>query len=95
MADPELLAIVAEAFETMLDRWERHRRGCWVPWPFPSLAHSEAPLVSADIVGDTHFAVFDAPLTQVVGDQVKVFAWDDNDWAFSHRLVELSERIAA
>ena len=59
------------------------------------LAYSEAPLVSADIVGDPHSAVFDAPLTQVVGDQVKIFAWYDNEWGFSNRLVELSERVGA
>ncbi|MFV0533742.1 MAG: type I glyceraldehyde-3-phosphate dehydrogenase [Cumulibacter sp.] len=59
----------------------------------PYLAYSEAPLVSADIVGNPHSAVFDAPLTQVVDDQVKVFAWYDNEWGFSNRLVELSQRI--
>jgi glyceraldehyde 3-phosphate dehydrogenase len=57
------------------------------------LAYSEAPLVSADIAGNPHSAIFDAPLTQVVGDQVKVFAWYDNEWGFSNRLVELSQRI--
>jgi glyceraldehyde 3-phosphate dehydrogenase len=61
----------------------------------PYLAYSEAPLVSADIVGSPFSAVFDAPLTQVVGDQVKVFAWYDNEWGFSHRLVELSQRLTA
>ncbi|WP_154795907.1 type I glyceraldehyde-3-phosphate dehydrogenase [Occultella kanbiaonis] len=60
----------------------------------PYLAYSEAPIVSADIVGNPHSAIFDAPLTQVVGDQVKVFAWYDNEWGFSNRLVELSERIS-
>jgi glyceraldehyde 3-phosphate dehydrogenase len=60
----------------------------------PYLAYSEAPLVSADIVGNPHSAIFDAPLTQVVGDQVKVFAWYDNEWGFTNRLVELSQRIA-
>lgn len=59
------------------------------------LSYSEAPLVSSDIVGDPHSAIFDAPLTQVVGDQVKVFAWYDNEWGFANRLVELSERIGA
>jgi glyceraldehyde 3-phosphate dehydrogenase len=61
----------------------------------PYLAYSEAPIVSADIVGNPHSAIFDAPLTQVVGDQVKVFAWYDNEWGFSNRLVEMSRRIAA
>jgi glyceraldehyde 3-phosphate dehydrogenase len=59
------------------------------------LAYSEAPIVSADIVGNAHSAIFDAPLTQVVGDQVKVFAWYDNEWGFSNRLLDLSERIGA
>ncbi|MFT4125437.1 MAG: type I glyceraldehyde-3-phosphate dehydrogenase [Gordonia sp. (in: high G+C Gram-positive bacteria)] len=57
------------------------------------LTYSEAPLVSADIVGNPHSAIFDAPLTQSVGDQIKIFAWYDNEWAFSNRLVELSQRI--
>src|SRR5690606_7941208 len=56
------------------------------------LAYSEAPIVSADIVGNPHSAIFDAPLTQVLGDQVKVFAWYDNEWGFSNRLVELAQR---
>ena len=61
----------------------------------PYLAYSEAPLVSADIVGNPHSAIFDAPLTLVAGDQVKVFAWYDNEWGFSNRLVELSQRVGA
>ncbi|MFC4556557.1 type I glyceraldehyde-3-phosphate dehydrogenase [Georgenia faecalis] len=61
----------------------------------PYLAYSEAPIVSADIVGNPHSAIFDAPLTQAIGDQVKVFAWYDNEWGFANRLVELSQRIAA
>lgn len=61
----------------------------------PYLAYSEAPLVSADIVGNPHSAIFDAPLTQVAGRQVKIFAWYDNEWGFSNRLVELSQRITS
>ncbi|GAA2757888.1 type I glyceraldehyde-3-phosphate dehydrogenase [Actinopolymorpha rutila] len=59
------------------------------------LAYSQAPLVSADIVGNPHSAIFDAPLTQAVGDQIKIFAWYDNEWGFSNRLVELSERVGS
>ncbi len=59
------------------------------------LQYSEAPLVSADIVGNPHSSIFDAPLTQVVGRQVKVLGWYDNEWGFSNRLVEFSERIGA
>lgn len=58
------------------------------------LEYSEAPLVSADIVGNPHSTIFDAPLTQVVGNQVKVFGWYDNEWGFSNRLVELSQIVA-
>jgi glyceraldehyde 3-phosphate dehydrogenase len=57
------------------------------------LQYSEAPLVSADIVGNPHSSIFDAPLTEVLGNQVKVFGWYDNEWGFSNRLVEFSERI--
>jgi glyceraldehyde 3-phosphate dehydrogenase len=71
------------------------RNAAEAPGLSPYLAYSEAPLVSADIVGNPHSAIFDAPLTQVVSDQVKVFAWYDNEWGFSNRLVELSERISA
>lgn len=59
------------------------------------LQYSEAPLVSADIVGNPHSSIFDAPLTQVVGNQVKVLGWYDNEWGFANRLVEFSERIGS
>jgi glyceraldehyde 3-phosphate dehydrogenase len=59
------------------------------------LQYSEAPLVSADIVGNPYSSIFDAPLTEAVGNQVKVLGWYDNEWGFSNRLVEFSERIAA
>ncbi|WP_029287970.1 type I glyceraldehyde-3-phosphate dehydrogenase [Cellulomonas sp. HZM] len=59
------------------------------------LQYSEAPLVSADIVGNPFSTVFDAPLTQSLGRQVKVHGWYDNEWGFSNRLVEFSERIGA
>ena len=59
------------------------------------LQYSEAPLVSADIVGNPYSSIFDAPLTQTVGHQVKVLGWYDNEWGFSNRLVEFSELIGA
>ncbi|WP_432420742.1 type I glyceraldehyde-3-phosphate dehydrogenase, partial [Nocardia farcinica] len=59
------------------------------------LQYSVAPLVSADIVGNPHSSIYDAPLTQAVGRQVKVHGWYDNEWGFSNRLVEFSERIGA
>lgn len=71
------------------------RRAAESPTMSTYLAYSEAPLVSADIVGNPHSATFDAPLTQAIGDQVKVFAWYDNEWGFSNRLVELSQLIGS
>ncbi len=71
------------------------RNAAAAPGLSPYLAYSEAPLVSADIVGNPHSAIFDAPLTQLVGDQVKVFAWYDNEWGFANRLVDLSQRIGS
>lgn len=57
------------------------------------LQYSEAPLVSHDIVGNPHSTIFDAPLTEVSGRQVKVLGWYDNEWGFSNRLVEFSEMV--
>lgn len=59
----------------------------------PYLQYSEAPLVSADIVGNPHSAIFDAPLTEVVGSQVKILAWYDNEWGFSNRLIDLAQLL--
>lgn len=58
------------------------------------LRYSEEPLVSSDIVGDPASAVFDADLTRVLGRQVKVSAWYDNEWGFSHRAAETLEMVA-
>ena len=59
------------------------------------LQYSEAPIVSRDIVGNPHSSIFDAPITQVMGAQVKVFGWYDNEWGFSNRLVEFSQKVGA
>ncbi|MGO1543991.1 MAG: type I glyceraldehyde-3-phosphate dehydrogenase [Gulosibacter sp.] len=59
------------------------------------LEYSEDPLVSVDITGNPHSTIFDSGLTQVSGNQVKVFGWYDNEWGFSNRLVELSARVGA
>lgn len=54
------------------------------------LAYSDGYLVSTDIVTDPHSSIFDAPLTKVIGDQVKVVSWYDNEWGYSNRLVDLT-----
>ena len=53
------------------------------------------PIVSADIVGDPHSSLFDAELTRVIGNQVKLSSWYDNEWGYSNRLVDLAEYVAA
>ncbi|HEX6508817.1 MAG TPA: type I glyceraldehyde-3-phosphate dehydrogenase, partial [Chloroflexota bacterium] len=53
------------------------------------LGVTDEPLVSADFIGSEYSTVVDLSLTQVIGgDLVKVFAWYDNEWGYSHRLVE-------
>ena len=54
------------------------------------LVYSEDPLVSTDIVTDPASSIFDAGLTKVIGNQVKVVSWYDNEWGYSNRLVDLS-----
>ena len=53
------------------------------------LRYSTAPIVSSDIVTDPASCIFDAPLTKVLGNQVKVAGWYDNEWGYSNRLVDL------
>ncbi len=60
------------------------------------LEYTEDPIVSMDVIGNTHSAVFDAGLTAVLGERqklVKVVAWYDNEVGYSSRLVELIERF--
>ncbi len=53
------------------------------------LQYCEDPIVSSDIVGNPHSAIFDAPLTQVIDNLVHVVAWYDNEWGYSCRLRDL------
>jgi len=58
------------------------------------LGVSDDPLVSADIIGDPRAAVVDLALTQVVdGTLVKVMAWYDNEWGFTHQMIREARRI--
>ncbi len=60
------------------------------------LEYTTDSIVSRDVLGNTHSAVFDAQLTSVLGDKnklVKVIAWYDNEWGYSSRLIELVEKI--
>jgi glyceraldehyde 3-phosphate dehydrogenase len=58
------------------------------------LKYSEEPLVSSDIVGDPFSSIVDAGLIRVLGNQVKMSSWYDNEWGYSNRLVDLSAYMA-
>jgi glyceraldehyde 3-phosphate dehydrogenase len=57
------------------------------------LEYTEDPIVSTDVLGNTHSCVFDALLTSVVGGLVKVVGWYDNEMGYSGRLADLVEKI--
>jgi glyceraldehyde 3-phosphate dehydrogenase len=57
--------------------------------------YSDEPIVSADIVGDPASCIYDAPLTKVIGNQVKVFGWYDNEWGYSNRLADLAVLVGS
>jgi len=59
------------------------------------LKYTEDDIVSSDIVGDPHSSIFDAGLTKVIGNQVKVASWYDNEWGYSNRLVDITEYVGA
>ncbi len=59
--------------------------GRWKPY----LEYTEKPLVSVDVIGNPHSCVFDAQLTSVIGNMVKVVGWYDNEMGYTHRLADL------
>ena len=59
------------------------------------VAWTEEPLVSSDIIGRSESSIVDLELTQIVGgDLVKIFAWYDNEWGYSNRLIEQVINVA-
>jgi glyceraldehyde 3-phosphate dehydrogenase len=57
------------------------------------LEYSEEPLVSSDIVGDSHSCIFDAGCTTTIGNLIKVCGWYDNEWGYSSRLADLMLKL--
>jgi glyceraldehyde 3-phosphate dehydrogenase len=51
------------------------------------------PMVSRDIIGDPHSSLVDTALTMVMGNQVKVISWYDNEWGYSCRVVDLAQKL--
>jgi len=58
------------------------------------LEYTEEPLVSADILGNTHSSIVDGNLTRVIGNLAKVVAWYDNEVGISNRIAELTASLA-
>jgi len=59
------------------------------------LTYADEPIVSSDIVTDPASCIFDAELTKVIGNQVKVVGWYDNEWGYSNRLVDLTALVGS
>ncbi|MDX6697032.1 MAG: hypothetical protein QOE65_429 [Solirubrobacteraceae bacterium] len=58
------------------------------------LSYTEDPIVSSDIERSPFSSIFDSQLTSVMGGtQVKVFAWYDNEWGYSNRVVDLVQKL--
>ncbi|MFB9776708.1 type I glyceraldehyde-3-phosphate dehydrogenase [Brevibacterium otitidis] len=59
------------------------------------LGYTEDPIVSSDIVMSEYSSIFDAQLTRIVGNQVKVVSWYDNEWGYSQRLFDMVEFVGS
>lgn len=59
------------------------------------LRYTEEPIVSSDIVGDPYSSIVDGGLIRVLGNQVKMSSWYDNEWGYSNRLVDLAAYMGA
>jgi len=59
------------------------------------LTYTEDEIVSSDIVTDPASCIFDSGLTKVIGDQVKVVGWYDNEWGYSNRIVDLVKLVGS
>jgi glyceraldehyde 3-phosphate dehydrogenase len=57
------------------------------------LEYTEDPIVSIDIIGNTHSCIFDAQMTSVIGTMVKIIGWYDNETGYSSRIVDLIYRL--
>jgi len=58
------------------------------------LEYTSTPLVSVDIIGNTHSCVYDSQMTSVIGKMVKLIGWYDNETGYSSRLIDLAMKIS-
>lgn len=59
------------------------------------LEYTEDPIVSIDIVGNSHSCIFDSEMTSVIGKMVKIIGWYDNEIGYSSRIVDLIEKVSS
>ncbi|HEY0030414.1 MAG TPA: type I glyceraldehyde-3-phosphate dehydrogenase [Bacteroidia bacterium] len=78
-------ATVAEINATFKKASETYLKGI--------LEYNEDPIVSIDIVGNSHSCIYDPEFTSVVGNMIKVIGWYDNEYGYSSRLADLVQRI--
>lgn len=76
---------ISEINEAMKKASKSHLKGI--------LAYTEDPIVSIDIVGNTHSCTFDSQMTSVIGKMVKIIGWYDNETGYSSRLIDLILRV--
>ncbi len=74
-----------EVNKTFKDASERSLKGY--------LQYCDEPLVSSDFIGNSYSSIFDAELTKVNGNLIKVLSWYDNEWGYSMRMIDLLEYI--
>jgi glyceraldehyde 3-phosphate dehydrogenase len=85
VANLKVEATVAEINAAMKEAAEGPMKGI--------LEYTEDPIVSVDIIHNTHSSIFDALSTMVSGKTVKVFSWYDNEWGYSCRVVDLIYKL--
>ncbi len=56
--------------------------------------YTEYPIVSIDIIGNTHSCIFDSQMTSVIGKMVKIIGWYDNETGYSSRIIDLALKIS-
>ena len=60
-----------------------------------ALLYTEDPIVSSDIIGNSHGAIFDAGMTRVIdGNMVKIISWYDNEWSYTSQYIRLTKFVA-
>ncbi|MFH1511233.1 MAG: type I glyceraldehyde-3-phosphate dehydrogenase [Candidatus Woesearchaeota archaeon] len=79
-------ASVQEINDSMKQACETHLKGV--------MEYCDEEIVSRDIIGNPHSAIFDSTLTKANGRLCKVFSWYDNEWGFANRMVELALKMA-